>query len=447
MSRMGVFICWCGANIAETIDCNEVANYAGTLPGVIVSRNYKYMCSDPGQRLITDAITEHNLDAVIVASCSPRMHEPTFRKTAATVGLNPYMLEMANIREHCSWVHPDRRQATEKAKDLVRLLVEKVKRNTPLQAIEIPVTPRVLVIGAGIAGIQAALDIAAAGKEVVLVERKPSIGGFMSMLDETFPTLDCSQCILTPRMVEIMQNDKITLHTYSEVEGVEGYVGNFQVKVRQKARSVDMSKCTGCGECWQNCMAVNKIGAPVKDTSAPCVLPEVASSVDAIIAKYDEPSGMVIGALQDIQACFNYLRRDALQYFSAQTGIPLSRLYGVARFYGAFSLKPRGKHIIRVCLGTACHLKGSGHIMDAITRELGAGNGETTADGLFTLEGVRCLGACALAPVVTIDDTCHANMNIASTMSILRQYADGNIEAEQQTADDGRALPEPAGVI
>ena len=445
MSRMGVFICWCGANIAETIDCNEVAAYAGTLPGVTIARSYKYMCSDPGQRLITDAIVEHQLDGVIVASCSPRMHEPTFRKTASTVGLNPYMLEMANIREHCSWVHRDRRQATEKAKDLVRFLVEKVKRNAPLKAIEIPVTPRVMVIGAGIAGIQAALDIAAAGKEVVLVERKPSIGGFMSMLDETFPTLDCSQCILTPRMVEVMQNEKITLHTYSEIESVDGYVGNFQVKVRQKARSVDMSKCTGCGECWQNCMSVNKISQPHKPSIKDRTLPEVVSEVDAIVEKYDEPAGMVIGALQDIQTRFNYLRRDALEYLSERADIPLSRLYAVARFYGAFSLKPRGQHIIRVCLGTACHLKGSGHITDAITREFGIGNGETTKDGLFTLEGVRCLGACALAPVVTINDKCYGNMNIGTTMNVLRRYADGD-EGRDEEEDAAEALEAAAPV-
>ncbi len=166
MARMGVFICWCGANIAETVDCEEVARYAGTLPGVTIARSYKYMCSDPGQRIITDAITEHKLSGVVVASCSPRMHEPTFRMAAASVGLNPYMLEMANIREHCSWVHTDRREATAKAQDLVRVLVEKVKRNQPLQEIEVPVTQRVMVIGAGIAGIQAALDVAQAGYEV-----------------------------------------------------------------------------------------------------------------------------------------------------------------------------------------------------------------------------------------------------------------------------------------
>ena len=440
MARMGVFVCWCGANIAETVDCNDVARYAGTLPGVAIARSYKYMCSDPGQRIVTDAIKEHNLTGVVVASCSPRMHEPTFRKTAATVGLNPYMLEMANIREHCSWVHTDRREATEKTKDLIRVLVEKVKRNTPLREIEIPVTQRVMVIGAGIAGIQAALDVAAAGKEVVLVERKPSIGGFMSMLDETFPTLDCSQCILTPRMVDIMQNKNITLYSYSEVESVDGYIGNFEVKIRQKARSVDMSKCTGCGECWHSCMAVNKISVPPKPTVRDKTAPEVVAAVNAIAAKYEDPAGMVIGALQDIQARFNYLRRDALEYFSEQSGVPLSRLYGVARFYSTFSLKPRGKHIIRVCLGTACHLKGSGNITDAITRELGVGAGETTKDGLFTLEGVRCLGACALAPVITIDDKYYGNMTISRTMELVRNYGDGRIGAPEDTAAEEPAV-------
>jgi len=253
MARVGVFVCWCGANIAETVDSTAVADYARTLPDVVVSMDYRYTCSDPGQRMITDAIREHELTGVVVASCSPRMHEATFRKTAALSGLNPYMLEMANIREHCSWVHTDREAATAKAKDLVRLIVEKVRRNHALSPIKVPVTQRVMVVGGGIAGIQAALDVAAAGYEVVLVERQPSIGGHMAQLDETFPTLDCSQCIMTPRMVDIAQSDKITLYSYSEIEAVDGYVGNFDVKIRRKTRFVDEDKCTGCGECSTVC--------------------------------------------------------------------------------------------------------------------------------------------------------------------------------------------------
>ena len=422
MARMGVFVCWCGANIAENVDCDEVARYCAKLPSVVIARSYKYMCSDPGQKIVTDAIEDLKLTGVVVASCSPRMHEPTFRKAATTVGLNAYMLEMANIREHCSWVHNNRHEATEKAQDLIRILVEKVKRNVPLNEIEVPVTQRVMVIGAGIAGIQAALDVASAGYEVALVERQASIGGYMSLLDETFPTLDCSQCILTPRMVDVMQSDKITLHSFSEVEQVDGYIGNFKVKIRKKPRSVDMDKCTGCGDCWNNCMARNKITEPLRPALDDGIPADVITKVDAILDKYTDQAGMVIGALQDVQDEFNYLPEDALTYLSRKSEIPLSRLYGVARFYNAFSLTPRGKYIIRVCLGTACHLKGGPRIADAITRELGIENGETTEDGLFTLERVNCLGCCALAPVVEINGHVHAGVMVGKIPSILAQY-------------------------
>ena len=422
MARMGVFVCWCGSNIAENVDCDEVARYAGKIPSVVIARSYKYMCSDPGQRIVTDAIEEHKLTGVVVASCSPRMHEPTFRKAATTVGLNAYMLEMANIREHCSWVHNNRHEATEKAKDLIRILVEKVKRNVPLNEIEVPVTQRVMVIGAGIAGIQAALDVASAGYEVALVERQPSIGGYMSLLDETFPTLDCSQCILTPRMVEVMQSDKITLHSFSEVEQVDGYIGNFKVKIRKKPRSVDMAKCTGCGDCWNNCMARNKITEPVCPALYDGIPADVIAKVDAILEKYTDRAGMVIGVLQDVQDEFNYLPEDALTYLSRKSEIPLSRLYGVARFYNAFSLEPRGKNIIRVCLGTACHLKGGPRIADALSRELGIESGETTEDRMFTLERVNCLGCCALAPVVEVNGNVHAGVTVGKIPSILAQY-------------------------
>ncbi len=440
MARMGVFICWCGANIAETVDCEAVAKYASTLPSVAVARSYKYMCSDPGQRLITDAIQEHHLTGVVVASCSPRMHEPTFRQAAATAGLNPYMLEMANIREHCSWVHTNRREATKKAQDLVRLLVEKVKRNSPLEDIEVPVTRRVMVIGAGIAGIQAALDVAAAGYEVALVERQPSIGGYMAMLDETFPTLDCSQCILTPRMVEVMQSKNITLHSYSEVEQVDGYIGNFEVKIRKKPTSVDMVKCTGCGDCWNNCMARNKIVEPVPRVPGERTDADVVAKVDAILAGYTEPGGKVIGMLQDMQKVFNYLRPDALVYLSEKSEIPLSRLYSVARFYNAFSLTPRGENIIRVCLGTACHLRGGGQIADALSRELGIGDGETTEDMKFTLERVNCLGTCALAPVVTVNNKYYGKMTAAKMMKVVEQCAEGKREQPEEQYQEAAAV-------
>ena len=257
-----------------------------------------------------------------------------------------------------------------------------------------------------------------------MVERQPSIGGYMSLLDETFPTLDCSQCILTPRMVEIMQSDKITLHSFSEVEQVDGYIGNFKVKIRKKPRSVDMSKCTGCGDCWNNCMARNKITEPVRPALDEGIPADTIARVDAILDKYTHDAGMVIGVLQDVQDEFNYLPEDAMAYLSRKSEIPLSRLYGVARFYNAFSLKPRGKYIIRVCLGTACHLKGGGRIADTVANELGIGHGETTKDGLFTLERVNCLGTCALAPVITVNNKYHGKMTVGKMMKIVEKCAE-----------------------
>ena len=263
MAKIGVFVCWCGSNIAQTVDVQAVARAAGKFKDVAHAVDYKYMCSSPGQQMMVDAIKKHKLDGVVVASCSPRMHETTFRNAAKQIGFNPYLVEMANLREHCSWVHDNKEEATKKAIELVRMLVAKVVRNTPLQKIKVPMTKRALVIGGGIAGIQAALDIADGGVEVVLVEKEPSIGGHMSQLDETFPTLDCSQCILTPRMVEVALHPNIKLYNYSEVESLEGFVGNFTVKIKRKASYVDFDKCTGCGLCTQKCPVGKRKKDPV----------------------------------------------------------------------------------------------------------------------------------------------------------------------------------------
>ncbi len=253
MQRIGVFVCWCGSNIASTVDVRQVAEAMKAEAGVVHSADYQYMCSEVGQGMIRQAIREFSLTGVVVCSCSPRMHEATFRKNAQAAGLNPYMVEIANIREHCSWIHKDRAQATEKAVILARAAVAKARLNASLQAGESPVVKRALVIGGGIAGIQTALDIAEAGYEVDIVEKTPTIGGRMAQLDKTFPTLDCAACILTPKMVDAAQNEKIRLFTYSEVESVSGFVGNFTAKIRKKARYVDIAKCTGCGACVEKC--------------------------------------------------------------------------------------------------------------------------------------------------------------------------------------------------
>ena len=253
MQRIGVFVCHCGTNIAGTVDVKSVAEALKNEPGVVFSTDYQYMCSQAGQDMIKNAVKEHSLTGIVVCSCSPRMHEATFRKTAAAAGINPYMVEIANIREQCSWVHKEMPIGTEKAIILGKAAVAKVNLNAPLTPGESPVAKRALVIGGGIAGIQTALDIADAGFPVDIVETKPTIGGKMAQLDKTFPTLDCAACILTPKMVDVAQNEKIRIFSYSEVTDVSGFVGNFDVKIKRKARFVKEDVCTGCGACTEKC--------------------------------------------------------------------------------------------------------------------------------------------------------------------------------------------------
>jgi heterodisulfide reductase subunit A len=252
--RVGVYVCHCGANIAATVDVQEVARYASTLPGVTISRDYKYMCSDPGQEMIKQDIADHGLQRVVVASCSPHLHEKTFRTATAEGGLNAFEFQMVYIREHDSWVHTDRGEATQKAKDLVRAAVRRVRLHKPLETRRVAIKDQALVVGGGIAGIHAALTIANAGKHVYLVEREATIGGHMAMFDKTFPTLDCAACILTPKMTAVKAHPNITLLTLSEVTQVDGYVGNYTVSVTQQPRYVLEDVCVGCLECIDACV-------------------------------------------------------------------------------------------------------------------------------------------------------------------------------------------------
>ncbi len=251
--RIGVYVCHCGKNIGGTVRCDEVAEYASQLPGVILAKDSLYTCSEPGQEQIKHDIREHDLNRVVVASCTPRLHEPTFRAACESAGLNPYLLEMANIREHCSWVHlHDKDAATAKAKDLVAMAVNRAARLRPQIEVTVPVTRKAMVIGGGVAGIQAALDMADAGYKVYLVERTGSIGGRMAQIDKTFPTMDCSICILAPKMSEVGRHPNIELLTLSEIQEVQGHIGNFKAKVLKKARYVT-KECTACGDCIQAC--------------------------------------------------------------------------------------------------------------------------------------------------------------------------------------------------
>jgi heterodisulfide reductase subunit A len=251
--RIGFYVCHCGINIAGKVCVEEVAAFARELKNVVIARDYKFMCSDPGQEMIEKDIKEFALNRVVVASCSPRLHEKTFQSACQRAGLNPYFFQMASVREQVSWVTEDPDEATDKAKTLVAAAVNRVNYHERLESRKSKVHPDVLVVGGGIAGMQAALDVAKAGNKVYLVEKDPTIGGHMLQFDKTFPTLDCAACIGTPKMVEVGQNPNIRLMTYCEVVEISGFVGNFKVKVRKKPRYIDISKCTGCGECTKAC--------------------------------------------------------------------------------------------------------------------------------------------------------------------------------------------------
>jgi heterodisulfide reductase subunit A len=268
-ARVGVFVCHCGTNIAGSMSIDEVVEYAKTLPNVAHADQYQYMCSTPGQKMIADAIAQHNLTGIVVAACSPRLHEPTFRTATKEGGLNPFRFEMANIREQNSWVHMHgmHDEATSKAKDQVRIAVAKAAKLEDLIPKSVPVEKAAMVVGAGVGGMQAALDLASAGIKTYLIEATPTIGGRMSQLDKTFPTLDCSQCILTPKMVDVGRHPNIEMLTYTEVEKVEGYIGNFDVTLRKKARGVMTpveaaakgivgGGCNGCGDCSNVCPVI-----------------------------------------------------------------------------------------------------------------------------------------------------------------------------------------------
>ncbi|MBN2289270.1 MAG: FAD-dependent oxidoreductase, partial [Candidatus Glassbacteria bacterium] len=330
--RIGVYICHCGTNISQTVDIPAVAEFARTLPGVVVVKEYKYMCSDPGQLMIQKDIKEHKLTRVVVSSCSPLMHEETFRGVIEDAGLNRFLFQMANIREQCSWVHADREKATEKTKRLISGAVNRVRFHKELEGRRVPVEPAALVVGGGITGIEAALKIAEAGKKVYLVEKEPSIGGHMAMFDKTFPTLDCAACILTPKMVSVGKHPNIELLTYTEVEEVSGFVGNFEVKLRRKARFIDEDKCTGCGNCIERCPVQYQPRDNGRKAPPVEMTPAMQWRIDMVIEQHKHEKVPLPAMLNAINQQLGFLPRPALKYLSQQLSIPLSRIYHVATF-------------------------------------------------------------------------------------------------------------------
>ena len=401
--RIGVYICHCGTNIAQTVDIPAVAEYAKTLPDVAVVKEYKYMCSDPGQAMIQKDIEEHKLTRVVVSSCSPLMHEETFRDTVEDAGLNRFLFQMANIREQCSWVHSDRNRATDKTKRLISGAVNRVRFHKELEGRKVDVEPAAMVVGAGIAGIEAALKIADAGKKVYLVEKEPSIGGHMAMFDKTFPTLDCAACILTPKMVSVGKHPNIELLTYAEVEEVSGYVGNYDVKLRRKARYIDEDKCTGCGNCIERCPVQHSPKDEGRKLESVEMTPAMKSRIDLVIDQHKHEKVPLPAILNSINLQLGFLPRPALKYLSQHLNIPLSRIYHVATFYTAFNLEPQGEHVITVCLGTACYVRGAEEVLDAFEERLEIKAGQTSVDMNFTLETVNCPGSCTMGPLVMLD--------------------------------------------
>jgi len=423
-TRIGFFICHCGVNIAGKVRVEEVAEFVRGLRNVVVARDYKFMCSDPGQEMIVKDIEELGLNRVVVASCSPRMHEKTFQGACQRAGVNPYFFQMASVREQVSWVTEDEDEATRKAKTLVAAAINRVNYHQSLAPREVSVHPDVLVVGGGIAGIQASLDIANAGHKVYLVEKQPTIGGHMLQFDKTFPTLDCAACIGTPKMVSVGQDSNIELLTYSEVDEVSGFVGNYKVKIRKKPRYIDVNKCTGCGDCTRACVVKNVIQIP-EMPPLPVMEPEEESILDASLSAHENRASDLIAILIEISDKLGYLPRPVLTNLAYRLDIPLSQVFRVATFYAQFRFQPLGKHQIMVCQGTACHVQGSRRILDAVIKKIGIQPGETTSDLEFSLDRVACFGACALAPVVVINDKVFGGMSPVKVEQMIDELAMG----------------------
>jgi NADH:ubiquinone oxidoreductase subunit E len=326
---------------------------------------------------------------------------------------------MANIREHVSWVTRDQAEATRKARALIAAAVRRIALAAPLERRTVPVFTEAMVVGGGIAGIHAALVIAESGKTVYLVEREPTIGGHMAMFDKTFPTLDCAACILTPKMSNVKADPDIVLMTNSEVVSVEGYVGNFKVKVKRKARYVDEDTCTGCGECIAHCVVRNKVDIPPPRKEPP-LEESTRQWVETTLASLNGHSrSSLIAVLLEINEQFHYLPRPMLDYVAWRLDVPQSEIYAIATFYKGFSLEPRGKSVIKVCTGTACHVRGADRNIDEIKRCINLEPGQTSPDLKYTLEVVNCVGACAMAPVVIVNKKYHRNAGTETIHGIL----------------------------
>lgn len=281
----------------------------------------------------------------------------------------------------------------------------------------------VMVLGAGVAGIQASLDLADMGYKVYLVESKPSIGGAMAQLDKTFPTNDCAMCLLSPKLVDTARHPNIEIITNADLENIEGSAGNFDVTINKRPRYIDEEKCTGCGTCTNNCPVRNIAHFEEVDELADVELDaETQETLDYVLSRHKAEQAEVVSVLLEINAHYKYLPENALRHVAKALGMPLSKVYNVATFYNAFSLVPRGKHIIQVCLGTACYVKGGARLLEAVQREIDIDVDETTKDMRYSLETVSCLGCCGQSPVVKIDEDLYGYLTQSEIPKILEKY-------------------------
>jgi len=419
--NIGFYICHCGINISYRVRVEEVAAFARQLRNVVVARDYKFMCSDPGQEMIEKDIREYGLNRVVVASCSPRLHEKTFQSACQRAGLNPYHFQMASVREQVSWVTEDEDEATRKAKTLAAAAINRVNYHKALESREVNVHPDIMVVGGGIAGMQAALDIGASGHKTYLVEKDPTIGGHMLQFDKTFPTLDCAACIGTPKMVSVAQDPNIELLSYGEVNEVSGYIGNYKVQTRKKPRYIDTAKCTGCGDCTRACVVTNVIQVPER-LPLPVMTLEEEHVLEETLLAHESRRTDLIAILIELSDKLAYLPRPVLTNLAYRLDTPLSDVFRVATFYSNFSLVPVGRHIIEVCSGTACHIRGSERILERIKEETQIDVGQTTEDMRYTLRTVNCMGCCALAPAVRVGGKTYGFVKTREVASILKDY-------------------------
>jgi NADH:ubiquinone oxidoreductase subunit E len=414
--RIGVFVCSCGGNISSVLDVAEIAEYSRSIEDVEIAEWTDFYCSGEGQDLIWRRIAGYELNRIVIAGCEPSFHEAAFKRTLERARIDPHYLVMIDIRAK---ILSGNGKAMEEVKHIIKEGVSKAKRIVIKRR---TLNKNVLVIGAGITGMQASLDLADAGFHVYLVEREPSIGGNMAKVVKTFPTDDCAMCTISPKMNDVLAHERIELFTYSEVKRVEGELGGFDVEVLKKPRFIDEGKCTGCGKCFENCL-VRNLPYIEKRAQMPELSPDDLEKTNRIITNYNAKKEAVLAILQDIQAEYRYIPQDVLRYVAQRLSIPVSQAYNIATFFTAFSLTPKGENIINVCLGTACHVRGAQNLMDALESELGIKDGETTQDQKFTLESVRCLGCCALAPVLTVNGKAHGKLTVDMVPSVLKQYA------------------------